>query len=476
MTDCRKQLLLYAVTDRSWLKGKTLAESVAEAIEGGVTMVQFREKELKGSELESEALAVRKVCRAHNIPFLVNDNVELALKLDADGVHLGQDDMDPYTARRLLGPDKIIGVTAKTPAQAKAAQEKGADYLGSGAVFGTDTKKDAKPMDAAVLKAVCAGADIPVCAIGGINAGNIERLKGSGVSGFAIVSGIFAADDIKQECRKLLNKARRIVHPSYCPNDTVQEYLDTVADKRPVVHCITNIVTVNDCANALLAAGASPTMAHHPMEAGEFAAYADALVLNMGATESLEAMLIAGTKARQLDKPVVIDPVGCAGSAWRRKQCLDLIGSVTPSCIRGNGAEILALAGDLNTGQGVDDKYDEDRPGLAEAAAILSERTGAVVIASGETDIIAGEGLIRKVERGSAMMRRITGSGCMLSALLGAFLAAENSPESAYACCTWMALCGEEAERRTISESGGTGTFHLRLIDAMSLMSGARPV
>ena len=421
---------------------------------------------------ETEARAVQAVCRSFHIPFIINDNVELAVKLDADGVHLGQDDMDPSEARKRLGPDKIIGVTAKTAAQAIAARKAGADYLGSGAVFGTDTKKDAKPMDAAQLKTVCGSVDIPVCAIGGITAQNIDKLKGSGVSGFAIVSGIFAADDITKECRLLLKKANRIVYPSFCPEGIMQEYLDKVAGMHPIVHCITNVVTVNDCANALLAAGASPTMAHHPMEAGEFTAAADALVLNMGATESMEAMFAAGRTAKKLNKPVVIDPVGCAGSVWRREQCLELIDTVSPSCIRGNGAEIMALAGNVNTGQGVDDDADEDISGIIQSAAALSERTGAVVIASGETDIIVSKDRILKVERGSSMMRRVTGSGCMLSVLLGAFLAAENSPDSVYACCTWMALCGEEAEQRTLGAGGGTGTYHLHLIDAMSLAAG----
>ncbi|MDO5134271.1 MAG: hydroxyethylthiazole kinase [Eubacteriales bacterium] len=330
-----------------------------------------------------------------------------------------------------------------------------------------------------------------------------------------------------------------------------------IEKKRPVVQCITNIVTVNDCANALLAAGASPTMAHHPAEMEDFAGVTDALVCNMGATESLEAMTAAGLaspgsvspepasskaacpetvrgrSAKELPeirtaagftagtrrRPIVIDPVGCASSGFRREKCLELIYAVHPACIRGNAAEIRALATDHNTARGVDDipdaadgtdgiageqqracgsapaseaaRYADDIPGAADGtegiageqqpdrssapaaeaaryAVRLAGQTGAVIVASGETDYVTDGTRLYAIRGGTKWMTRVTGTGCMLSALMGAYLAVEKTALGAAACCLHMNQCAEQAIQKTIREEGGTGTFHIRLIDAIS--------
>ena len=202
----RSALKLYAITDRQWLRGAKLSDHVRLALEGGATMIQIRDKDVlpyAGSAEKNEVLEIRRICHEYNAPLIINDNVQFALEIDADGVHLGQDDMDPAEARKLLGPDKIIGVTAKTVEQAKTAESKGADYLGSGAVFGSTTKLDAKPMTKALLKEITASVDIPVVAIGGINADNAGSLVGTGIAGIAVVGGIFASDDIKQAAKKL---------------------------------------------------------------------------------------------------------------------------------------------------------------------------------------------------------------------------------------------------------------------------------
>lgn len=483
--------LLYAVTDTSWLRGRTLAQQVEEALRGGVTMVQLREKELQGEALEQEAREILALCRQYGVPLLINDDVMLAKKIGADGVHVGQDDMSAAKARELLGEDAIIGVTARTVEQAVAAQEAGADYLGSGAVFGTSTKKDAKPMDPAYFQQICESVSIPVVAIGGVTLDNIRELEGRKMSGFAIVSGIFAAEDIETRTRDLWKAAQELCLPGQ-----VSRLKMEILRRHPVVQCITNIVTVNDCANALLAVGASPTMAHHPEEMEEFAAVCDALVCNMGATESLEAMMAAGkADTAGPSRPVVIDPVGCATSAFRRRKCLELIDAVHPACIRGNGAEIRALATDHRTARGVDDLFlqektegpadkngqsgaeiSEDQPSsdfsLSEetvrCARQLSRMTGAIVIASGETDYVVCGDRVYSVRGGSAWMTRVTGTGCMLSVLLGAFLAVENSALSAAACCGMMNVCAERAQEHTAAEHGGTGTFRVHLIDELS--------
>lgn len=203
-------LRLYAVTDRAWLRGQTLFEQVEAALKGGATLVQLREKELDEDAFLLEAIEMTELCHRYGVPLLINDSVEIALMSGADGVHVGQDDMEAAAARKLLGPDKIIGVTAKTVEQALRAQAAGADYLGSGAVFGTSTKPDARPMSKETLTGICRAASVPVVAIGGINRSNISELEGTGVFGAAVVSGIFAAEDIEAECRLLRALAERI--------------------------------------------------------------------------------------------------------------------------------------------------------------------------------------------------------------------------------------------------------------------------
>ena len=207
----RENCLLYAVTDRSWLRGQTLAQQVEAALRGGATMVQLREKDLEEDAFEREARVIQDLCRSFHVPFLINDNVELAKRLDADGVHVGQSDEAADAVRAYLGPNKIIGVTAKTVQQALDAEKAGADYLGSGAVFGTSTKPDAIPLPLDRFQEICESVSIPVVAIGGITSENILQLERRKMSGFAVVSGIFAAEDIEKETGKLLALARELV-------------------------------------------------------------------------------------------------------------------------------------------------------------------------------------------------------------------------------------------------------------------------
>lgn len=198
-----KSLELYAITDRSWLNGRTVAQVVEEAILGGVTMIQYREKSLKGQELLEEAVTVQKVCGRYGIPFIINDDPYLAKDINADGVHLGQGDMPINEARKLLGPDKIIGITAKTVEQALAAERDGASYLGSGAMFGSSTKTDAKKMTVDELRSITGSVSIPVVAIGGITADNVSTLDKTGIAGVAVVSAVFAGENIKEDTKKL---------------------------------------------------------------------------------------------------------------------------------------------------------------------------------------------------------------------------------------------------------------------------------
>lgn len=211
MKFAESMLRLYAVTDRSWVGTQALYEQVEAALRGGVTCVQLREKELNPEDFLSEAKQIKTLCARYGVPLIINDNVELALKVDADGVHVGQEDMNARDVRGLIGPAKILGVTAKTIEQAQNAQLAGADYLGSGAVFGSTTKPNARPMTKELLHSICQSVTIPVVAIGGIHRGNIASLAGTGIRGAAVVSGIFAAADIEEECFRLRAEIDRIV-------------------------------------------------------------------------------------------------------------------------------------------------------------------------------------------------------------------------------------------------------------------------
>ena len=207
----KEMLRLYAVTDRSWLREQTLCEQVEQALIGGATLVQLREKELDEEAFLREAIELTKLCHRYGVPLLINDNVEIARRSGADGVHVGQDDMEAAAVRSILGSDMIVGVTAKTVEQAIRAQKAGADYLGSGAVFGSSTKLNAKPMTKELLNAICHAVSIPVVAIGGINRDNILELEGTDISGVAVVSGIFAASDIEAECRHLRSVLKQVI-------------------------------------------------------------------------------------------------------------------------------------------------------------------------------------------------------------------------------------------------------------------------
>lgn len=206
----KKSLLLYAVTDRSWLGTDTLAKQVEMALKGGATFVQLREKHLDHDAFLAEALEVKALCKKFSVPFVINDNVALAKEIDADGVHVGQSDMETGSVREFLGSGKIVGVSAQTVEQALLAQARGADYLGVGAVFPTGSKDDAEDIGIDTLKAICAAVNIPVIAIGGIGPQNVAKLNGCGICGIAVISAIFAQQDITAATKQLRTLTERM--------------------------------------------------------------------------------------------------------------------------------------------------------------------------------------------------------------------------------------------------------------------------
>lgn len=210
--NCTKEdLLLYAVTDRRWLRGETLSSQVEKALRGGITFVQYREKELSGELYIREALKLQRLCGDYRVPFVINDNVEAAAAIDADGVHVGQKDMEAGDVRAMLGPDKIVGVSAHTVREALRAEERGADYLGVGAAFATGSKADASVLSHDTIREICSAVKIPVIAIGGIGRENVSVLRGNGLCGIAVISAVFAQPDIEKAASELKALAKRMV-------------------------------------------------------------------------------------------------------------------------------------------------------------------------------------------------------------------------------------------------------------------------
>lgn len=267
--------------------------------------------------------------------------------------------------------------------------------------------------------------------------------------------------------------------------DKIYTIWGKIQDNHPLIHCITNYITVNDCANILLAIGASPTMAHHELEVEDVSKDSDGVVLNMGAMESFQAMITAGITARKNNIPVILDPVGAAGAKYRREKTIELIQTVKPTCIRGNYSEIKALALNTKTACGVDaanEKANCIQQTIRSTSNIeeykmnlicdFAQKTNSIIVSSGETDYISDGKICIKNTTGSKMMSRITGAGCMSSALLGAFLSVDQDIYSAALCCYIMGKCGEIAEKITTQNQKGTMTFRNELIDAISLFDG----
>ena len=207
----KRHMLLYAVTDRTWTREQTLYEQVEAALKGGVTCVQLREKELDEAAFLREAKSICALCRRYGVPFIVNDNVDIALACGADGIHVGQEDLAAGEVRRRVGDNMILGVSVHSVGEACHAVRDGADYLGLGAVFPTSTKTDADQMPNETLQAIGNAVDVPIVAIGGINRGNLLKLAGSGVDGVALISAIFSAKDIESTCRELRVLAGKMV-------------------------------------------------------------------------------------------------------------------------------------------------------------------------------------------------------------------------------------------------------------------------
>ncbi|KAJ2496557.1 thiamine biosynthetic bifunctional enzyme [Coemansia sp. RSA 1972] len=474
--------------------GKTLAETVDQAIQGGVTIVQLREKSADTSDFIATARIVQSITRKARVPLLINDRIDVALAIDADGVHIGQDDMPLSEARRLLGPHKIIGVSVQTCEEAEIAVRGGADYLGIGTCYSTNTKSvKVGPQGPAGIRAVWEHAlqvSQPLCkvravTIGGVNQYNVGHVLNYAcavnmcLDGVAVVSAIMAAPDPRlaaQVLQQQISIGRQMsgLRPKYNVDHVSQQVATVFAQSKngstPLVQHITNSVVINDCANACLALGGSPIMAADVEEQADLAQVINALVINIG---TLDADQVAGMReamrhANLHQTPIILDPVA-VGATTRRMQVIDeMIRDFGICIIKGNAGEIAALSGSAEMKmRGVD----AVGTGFADPASVVKQvalRHRCVVVMTGAVDYVSDGTNTFAVRNGHKLQSVITGSGCMAGTALGTFIhsVAKEAPViGALTGILAINIAAEIAANR--SDVQGPGTFRAVFIDSM---------
>ena len=468
---CRSlDLSVYVITDRHLVGERSLVDVVRAAIQGGATVIQLREKMASTREMIELGRALLTVTRPARVPLIVNDRVDVALAIDADGVHVGQTDIPAAVARRMLGPDRILGVSAETVDQARAAERDGADYLGVGDVYGTTTKPDAgPPIGLKGLQEVAAAVSIPVVGIGGITPENAAAVIEAGAAGVAVVSAVMAAADPETATRRLaraVEQARAGGRPARESNFGIMagELLRRIRTTHPLIHHITNMVVMNDTANVTLHVGALPVMAHATEEVAEMVQLASALVLNPGTlTPSwVDAMLIAGRTANARGIPVVLDPVGAGATTLRTRTNLRLLQELDIAIIRGNAGEIGAL-----TGVGGEVKGVESVGGPADRVQVARDAARAwrcVVAITGRQDVLSDGRRTLVVDNGHPWLTTLTGTGCMATTVIAAFAAVADDPLVAAACA--LAYYGYAAQCAA-THAHGPASFKSALFDTL---------
>ncbi|KAI9022288.1 Hydroxyethylthiazole kinase family-domain-containing protein [Phycomyces nitens] len=480
---------LYLVTDSSLVpKDTTLLAQIERALQGGTTIVQLREKELETGPFIALGLQVKALTNRYHVPLIINDRLDVAQAIDADGVHIGQDDMPLVQARKILGPTKIIGVSVYNQQEANDAIENGADYLGIGAVWDTSTKKIKRPplgikgvQDVLRLMNV----PIPTVAIGGIHVSNAQELMMGSASGtrhldgLAIVSAIIGSSDPKQTCLAfsglLTNVFSSFVPPGVLDTSAVVngsvKLVELLRQTGPMVHHITNYVVINDNANATLALGASPIMSTNPEEFEDLAKVNGALLLNMGTLNDIDAMVLAAQTNARHGHPVVLDPVGAGATQFRKDTVARFLKECRLSVIKGNGGEILSMANRGGRSRGVDSVGNNGGEANAVlAVAELAKKNDCVVVMTGPMDYISDGTRVFVVDNGHPMMGLITGSGCMASSVVACFQAVTEDPLiGAVAGMLTITIASELAMKRP--DVKGPGTFRTALLDELYTIS-----
>ncbi|KAL8388608.1 hypothetical protein RB595_009096 [Gaeumannomyces hyphopodioides] len=512
---------LYLVTDSTpaILGGRDICAVVEQALRGGVTVVQYRDKTSDTRELVDVATRLHRLTREHNVPLLINDRVDVALAVGCEGVHLGQDDMSLEDARRLLGPDAIIGISVNNGFEAIKACYGGADYLGVGAVFATPTKADTRSiLGTAGLQYILgmltrrpACRAVPAVAIGGINRTNVQRVFYQSevwpfkrLHGVAVVSAIVAAPDPEAAAREL----RRLVRdpPPFAtlegtpqPRDPaeilalVPGVIGAMHETTPLSHNMTNLVVQNFSANVALAVGASPIMSNFGEEAADLARLGGALVVNMG-TVTPEGIgnYIKAIKAYNLvGRPVVFDPVGAGATAVRRAAVKAILAAGYLDVIKGNEGEIatvldveleseLRLKGapeggdpqdpqDLPQQRGVDSgPSTRDDAARALLAVRLARLRRCVVVMTGATDFVADPARACSLSHGHVLLSRVTGTGCSLGTVISAACSVSHPGGDRLVAAVAALLLFNLSAEVAAGRCQGRGTFVPAFLDVLA--------
>lgn len=491
-------LSLYLVTDSTHavLGDANIFHVVDEAIKGGVTIVQYRDKHAETGELISTATKLHEITKRHSVPLLINDRVDVALAVGAEGVHLGQDDMPIAAARRILGNTAIIGITASSIEEAQAAQSEGADYLGIGTVFATSTKEDTKSIigtagTAAILQAM-EDSQLPTVAIGGINSSNILRVlhqttvsPKACLSGVAVVSAIMAAKDPQKaanESINLISDRGDKIYPAIPPNaacikdaatllEKVPAIVEEHRERNPLCHNMTNQVVQNFAANVCLATGSSPIMSNNGDEAPELASFGGALVINMGTVtrESISNYLLAIKAYNVALNPIVFDPVGAGATTIRKDAVVKLMASGFFDVIKGNEGEITTVFGSADVKQrGVDSGPSASTPHeKARLVTDLARRERNIILMTGSTDFLSDGTRTVAISNGVALLGQITGSGCALGSVIASYVAVYRQDKflAALTAILHYEIAAERAS--TYFHVRGPGTFVPAFLDEL---------
>ncbi|VEU23693.1 DEKNAAC104948 [Brettanomyces naardenensis] len=492
-------LSVYLVTDSGMVPdGLTFLGQVEAAIRGGVTCVQLREKDIETKDFIDRAKAVKELTDAANIPLIIDDRLDVALAVGAN-LHIGQDDMDASIARELLGEDKILGVSVSTVEETKKAIDDGADYVGIGLCFSTNTKvtkkipkgpRGAQPLLRAIYEK---GSDMKTCLIGGINQSNVSRVRyQSGIpqkrlDGVAVVSAIMAQNDAFKAAKDLVTGWNST--PQWCTVIGGKRPEISGLLNHPLIHHITNNVVKNFSANVTLAIGASPIMSECIEEFDELAAIAGGLVLNSGeiSQDNVPLYTSALQAYNKHNKPIVYDPVGCSASTFRSNFTQMILVEGYLTVIKGNQDEILTAAGAiLGTSGGVDSVSRLGMVELLDIAKKFALSTRSIVVVTGEKDLVVdgvfegqtdlvdchiGQQKFQFISGGSPMMTQVTGTGCSLGSVICAFVAAyrDHPFEATVSACSLYKKAGTVAGK--LATFKGPGTFQYLFLDALNQYS-----
>ncbi|KAH7908426.1 Hydroxyethylthiazole kinase family-domain-containing protein [Hygrophoropsis aurantiaca] len=504
---------LYLVTGRHLLShGKVYAQALEEALQGGVTVVQVREKDLDTLEFLEIARQSKALCEKYKVPLIINDRIDIALAVQADGVHLGQTDMPVHVARSLLPPGALIGVSCNNVEHVKQAVHDGADYIGIGAVWSTTTKRLTSPVvgvrGVGTLLDALDASNIRTVAIGGISSSNLLRTlhgaissSGRRLDGVAVVSDIFASPDPFSAAKRLRDiislhnnhvlqqRSLTEVPSRYTPDGIksgIINIMRLIRESSPLVHQITNVVVTNQSANATLALGASPIMATAPEEMYDLSRIPGALLINFGTVKDKEGMILAGQFANDAKKPVVFDPVGVGATQFRKTTAAELLGTWQASVIKGNAGELAALA---ESNEVQSKGVDSVGSGFADSASFvkaLARKERCIVVLTGPTDWISDGDIVVRLDNGDKMLASITGSGCMVGTCIATFCAGANLTDTgddgvsnmfakgdmllgAIGGVVALTLAAEAAAGR--KDVFGSGTFLPALIDELSRLT-----